>query len=75
MIRTTTLTTAALLGLALLVPTGAQAAADECRGLPATLVGTDNQRLVGTEGPDVIVTNVSSARSCARSRRSGSRRC
>lgn len=57
MIRTTTLTTAALLGLALLVPTGAQAAADTCRGLPATIVGADNQRLVGTEGPDVIVTN------------------
>lgn len=57
MIRTTTLTTAALLGLALLVPTGAQAAADTCRGLPATIVGADNQRLVGTEGPDVIVTS------------------
>jgi Ca2+-binding RTX toxin-like protein len=57
MIRTTTLTTAALLGLALLVPTSAQAAAETCRGLPATIVGADNQRLVGTEGPDVIVTN------------------
>lgn len=57
MIRTTTLTTAALLGLALLVPTGAQAAAETCRGLPATIVGADNQRLVGTEGPDVVVTN------------------
>lgn len=57
MIRTTTLTTAALLGLALLVPTGAQAAAETCRGLPATIVGADDQRLVGTEGPDVIVTH------------------
>mgnify|MGYP005990465761 CR=1 FL=1 len=57
MIRTTTLTTAALLGLALLVPTSAQAAAETCRGLPATIVGADNQRLVGTEGPDVVVTN------------------
>lgn len=57
MIRTTTLTTAALLGLALLVPTGAQAAAETCRGLPATLVGAPDQRLVGTEGPDVVVTN------------------
>ncbi len=57
MIRTTTLTTAALLGLALLVPTGAQAAAETCRGLPATLVGAADQRLVGTEGPDVVVTN------------------
>ena len=57
MIRTTTLTTAALLGLALLVPTGAQAAAETCRGLPATVVGAADQRLVGTEGPDVIVTN------------------
>lgn len=57
MIRTTTLTTAALLGLALLVPAGAHAAAETCRGLPATIVGTDNQRLTGTEGSDVIVTN------------------
>ena len=57
MIRTTTLTTAALLGLALLVPTGAQAAVETCRGLPATLVGAPDQRLVGTEGPDVVVTN------------------
>ena len=51
------LSTAALLGLALRVPTCAQAAAETCRGLPATIVGADNQRLVGTEGPDVVVTN------------------
>lgn len=57
MIRSTTLTTAALLGLALLVPTGAQAAVETCRGLPATVVGAPDQRLVGTEGPDVVVTN------------------
>ncbi|QSR29328.1 hypothetical protein CFI00_02190 [Nocardioides sp. S5] len=57
MIRTTTLTTTALVGLALLVPTGAQAADETCRGLPATVVGAPDQRLVGTEGPDVVVTN------------------
>lgn len=46
-IRTTTLSTAALLGLALLVPTGAQAAAETCRGLPADL---DGGRAVAREG-------------------------
>ncbi len=54
---TTTLTAAALLGLGLLAPTQATAAAPTCGGAPATIVGTPGDRLVGTEGPDVIVSN------------------
>ncbi|RYB90181.1 hypothetical protein EUA06_12375 [Nocardioides glacieisoli] len=57
MSRTTTALTTAALGLALLVPAGAQAAGETCQGQPATVVGTDSQALVGTEGPDVVVTN------------------
>ena len=56
--RTTTLTAAGLLGLALLVPTSASsagAASDTCAGEPATLVGT-GPTVNGTEGRDVIVT-------------------
>ena len=54
--RTTTLTAAGLLGLALLAPTtAAQAAGETCRGETATLVGT-GPTLTGTEGRDVIVT-------------------
>ena len=54
--RTTPLTAATLLGLALLSPTAAASAAGEtCRGEAATLVGT-GPVLTGTEGPDVIVT-------------------
>lgn len=54
--RTTPLTAAAVLGLALLAPTtGATAAGETCRGEAATLVGT-GPSLTGTEGRDVIVT-------------------
>lgn len=54
--RTTPLTTAALLGLALLTPaTAATAAGETCRGEAATIVGT-GPTVTGTEGRDVIVT-------------------
>lgn len=54
--RTTPLTAAAMLGLALLAPTtSAGAAGETCRGEAATLVGTGST-LAGTEGRDVIVT-------------------
>lgn len=57
--RTTTLTAAALLGLALLTPTApASAAGETCRGEAATIVGT-TPTLTGTEGRDVIVTGTS----------------
>ncbi|WP_374454438.1 hypothetical protein [Nocardioides sp.] len=57
--RTTTLTIAGLLGLALLAPTtNATAAGETCRGEAATIVGT-GQLVVGTEGRDVIVTGSS----------------
>jgi Ca2+-binding RTX toxin-like protein len=56
--RTTTLTAAGLLGLALLAPTtSAGAAAPTCRGVSATIVGEPGSRVVGTEGADVIVTD------------------
>jgi Ca2+-binding RTX toxin-like protein len=56
--RTTTLTAAGLLGLALLAPTtAAQAAGETCRGEAATIVGAGYARIVGTEGRDVVVTN------------------
>jgi Ca2+-binding RTX toxin-like protein len=58
--RTTTLTTAGLLGLALLAPTAwaspATAAAETCQGVPATVVGTPEGHVVGTPGDDVIVS-------------------
>lgn len=54
--RTTPLTAATLLGLALLSPTtGAQAAGETCRGEAATIVGSGST-LIGTEGRDVIVS-------------------
>lgn len=57
--RTTTLTTAGLLGLALLAPatwaSPAAAAGETCRGEAATIVGTGD-KITGTEGRDVIVT-------------------
>lgn len=55
--RTTSLTAAGLLGLALAaVPaTGATAAGETCRGEAATIVGT-GPTVTGTEGRDVIVT-------------------
>jgi Ca2+-binding RTX toxin-like protein len=56
--RTITLSAAALLGAALLVPTGAASGAGEtCQGQPASIMGTAGQSLVATEGADVIVTN------------------
>jgi Ca2+-binding RTX toxin-like protein len=59
--RTTTLTAAALLGLTLLAPTQAatattEQAAETCQGVPATIVGTPEGRVVGTAGDDVIVS-------------------
>lgn len=55
--RTTTLTAATMLGLAALVPTAsATAAAATCQGVPATIVGTPEGRVVGTAGDDVIVS-------------------
>lgn len=56
--RTTSLTTAGLLGLALLAPatwSTPAGAADTCRGETATIVGAPGT-LTGTEGRDVIVT-------------------
>src|SRR5687768_17154701 len=59
--RTTTLTAATMLGLAVLVPTTtATAAGETCRGEAATLVGT-GPTLSGTEGRDVIVTGSATA--------------
>lgn len=63
--RTTTLTTASLLGLAMLVPIPvANAAGETCRGEAATIVGAPSNPallgsdgLTGTEGRDVVVTN------------------
>ncbi|TGN62900.1 hypothetical protein EXE59_02265 [Nocardioides eburneiflavus] len=55
--RTTTLTAAGLIGLALLTPTAGSAADESCLWEPATLVGTPDHPLVGTDGRDVIVTN------------------
>ena len=54
---TTILPAAALLGLAMLVPsTGASAAEEMCQGVPATIVGNPGGQLVGTPGDDVIVS-------------------
>lgn len=55
--RTTPLSVAGLLGLALLVPTSAHAAPPTCGGRPATIVGEPGSGVVGTEGPDVIVSD------------------
>ena len=57
MMRATVLSAAALLAATLLAPTTAHAAGETCQGRPARVVGTDNEPLAGTEGPDVIVTN------------------
>ena len=47
----------ALLGLTLLTPPGAAAVGETCQGRPATVVGAPGtKRLMGTEGPDVVVT-------------------
>lgn len=55
--RTTALGAATLVGLALLAPaTGASAAEEMCQGRTATLVGTPDDRVVGTPGDDVIVS-------------------
>jgi Ca2+-binding RTX toxin-like protein len=56
MFRTTTVSAATLLGLALLTPTGASAVGETCQGQAATHVGSFGVDLVGTDGPDVIVT-------------------
>lgn len=57
--RTTSLSVAGLLGLALLAPTSAATAAGEtCRGEAATIVGTGPD-VTGTDGRDVIVTGAS----------------
>ena len=57
--RTTTLTAAGLIGIALLVPTSASSAGTApgaiCAGEPATIVGSA-PTVTGTEGRDVIVT-------------------
>ena len=63
--RTTTLTAAGLLGLAMLSPLPvAHAAGETCRGEAATIVGTTgnpallgSDGITGTEGRDVVVTN------------------
>ena len=71
--RTTTLTAAGLIGLALLVPTSASssetASGEICAGEAATIVGSA-PTVTGTEGRDVIVTGpaTSSARSVATTR-------
>lgn len=55
--RTTPLTAAALLGLAMIAPTtSATAAGATCQGQAATIVGS-GRSVTGTEGPDVVVTN------------------
>ena len=56
--RTTPLTAATLLGLALLAPTtSASAAGETCEGVAATIVGTPDTRVAGTPGDDVILSN------------------
>ncbi|MDR7254724.1 Ca2+-binding RTX toxin-like protein [Nocardioides sp. BE266] len=61
--RRTATGAAAVLGLALLVPTAgaASAAGETCRGEAATIVGDRGTAVVGTEGRDVVVTNRSSS--------------
>jgi len=56
--RTTPLTAATLLGLALLAATtSASAAGETCEGVAATIVGTPDTRVAGTPGDDVILSN------------------
>jgi len=59
MLRTTTLSIAALLGAVLVTPTSASAAGESCQGRAATIVGANqsSHELEGTDGPDVIVTD------------------
>lgn len=55
---TVTVTAAAVMGVALLVPMGtASAVAEACDGQAATIVGTPGGTITGTDGKDVIVTN------------------
>lgn len=56
--RTLPLMAAGLLAATLLTSPTAYAASETCQGQPATIVGTPSQYgLIGTEGPDVVVTN------------------
>ena len=56
--RTTPLSAAAMLGLALLAPTtSASAAGETCEGRAATIVGIPETDLMGTPGDDVILSN------------------
>lgn len=48
---------AATLTTSLTWPTATYASVETCRGETATVVGVEDQKLVGTEGDDVIVTN------------------
>ena len=57
MIRTTVLSATVLLGAVLVAPMSASAAGETCHGVAATIVGPSKTfSLVGTDGPDVIVT-------------------
>lgn len=57
MLRTTTLSVAALLGAVLVAPASASAAGETCQGRAATILGADPATpITGTEGPDVIVS-------------------
>jgi hypothetical protein len=60
MLRTTTLSAAALLGLALLAPTQATAA-PTCQGQAVTVDGTGAAAVNGTEGDDVIFSDNATA--------------
>jgi len=56
--RSLSVVAAGLLAAGLLTTTPASAAVETCQGRPATIVGQPMQTgLVGTEGPDVVVTN------------------
>ncbi|PKH40687.1 hypothetical protein SAMN05192575_105223 [Nocardioides alpinus] len=55
MLRTTTLSAAALLGVTLLAPAAPATAAATCQGRVATITGTGT--VTGTEGDDVIVAD------------------
>ena len=59
MLRTTTMSAAALLGVTLLAPAGAATAAVTCQGQVATITGPNDAYgfLTGTDGDDVIVTD------------------
>ncbi len=50
---------AAIVVVALAAPTPSQAAAGSCQGQVATIEAAPGQSVVGTEGPDVIIGNVS----------------